>query len=959
MKRYVERSFLTLLFASILVVFPTNLNAGPHPFTPTSIQEVMSRVVSIATHESLFGTTINVLGNGKIPTYVTETQDLPPKIVVDILCTAESLETITVASEHSNLKGLRVGHHPQKIRMVLDLKAIDIPTFAIKSVGNELTIFLKSRKIMGEKEDDFSEDQSDATGNDLAVLKPLEDIKSSNQDPAMSTQPKDIKTDENQKNTELLSIQNSAAKEFGSVSLATAGRGIQQSEQDTKQVVQVRGNTGVAGLKEVFYGSNLTQIVPDDGRNDTALLIESLNAYGAQNWSGAIENLTLLIKTYPQGRYSEKACFLLAKANEQLYSTSISDHFSEIKKYYEDAIYRFPASEYGPQAFLGIGNLLFKTGNYYEALAYYNLVIKKAPGSILAAKALMQKADIMLQNKRQEEAMSISAVLEDSVSGFPDMPVKTEAKLLRAKILYEMNRFRESLDIFSELQTASSENSLQYPAITLYLGYNYYQLQDNQRSRENLLKFYNSYPDREMNHLILPQIGDTYRNEGRHKDAVKFYQLVLKRYPEKEGAAISKIRLAEEQEEQAVASARGIAPPVNILDEDLDREGAAISKIRLAEEQAVASVMGIAPRINILDEDLALAAEFYKEIINKPVDKKNENPLTQLALLKLSIIYQKEKEYEKSLKHLKLLFEKYPQTSLRKEGLQALTGTIDGFFKEELKAKKYGSIINFYVSEKELIYELNAPEVFITVARAFIHQKFEDMGTEMFEMADPMLSDEEKPPDLLFLLGRYFYKQEKLEIALERISLFIDRYPSDKNVPSAYRLKGSILLKLKKYPQAAEMFSAALRYPADKCEKLSILIDRAKALAESNPGKEALEATKEADGIKSACISTDYSIYQEIGDLYLNLGDTQRAIDLFNQAIVIAKEKADKISLMLKVAQGYRLLDKKEEFLALYDKISKLNDPFWSNLAKEKLEEMNFNWEMEKMKVEWKRGEKI
>ena len=233
------------------------------------------------------------------------------------------------------------------------------------------------------------------------------------------------------------------------------------------------------------------------------------------------------------------------------------------------------------------------------------------------------------------------------------------------------------------------------------------------------------------------------------------------------------------------------------------------------------------------------------------------------------------------------------------------------------------------------------------------------MGTEMFEMADPMLSDEEKPPDLLFLLGRYFYKQEKLEIALERISLFIDRYPSDKNVPSAYRLKGSILLKLKKYPQAAEMFSAALRYPADKCEKLSILIDRAKALAESNPGKEALEATKEADGIKSACISTDYSIYQEIGDLYLNLGDTQRAIDLFNQAIVIAKEKADKISLMLKVAQGYRLLDKKEEFLALYDKISKLNDPFWSNLAKEKLEEMNFNWEMEKMKVEWKRGEKI
>ena len=73
----------------------------------------------------------------------------------------------------------------------------------------------------------------------------------------------------------------------------------------------------------------------------------------------------------------------------------------------------------------------------------------------------------------------------------------------------------------------------------------------------------------------------------------------------------------------------------------------------------------------------------------------------------------------------------------------------------------------------------------------------------------------------------------------------------------------------------------------------------------------------------------------------------------------MAEEKADKISLMLKVAQGYRLLNKKEDFLALYKEISDLNDPFWSNLAKERMEEIDFKWEMNKMREERKKREKI
>jgi hypothetical protein len=38
-------------------------------------------------------------------------------------------------------------------------------------------------------------------------------------------------------------------------------------------------------------------------------------------------------------------------------------------------------------------------------------------------------------------------------------------------------------------------------------------------------------------------------------------------------------------------------------------------------------------------------------------------------------------------------------------------------------------------------------------------------------------------------------------------------------------------------------------------------------------------------------------------------------------------------------------LNKKEDSLAVYHQISSLNDPFWSNLAKEKMNEIQFNRE--------------
>jgi TolA-binding protein len=731
---------------------------------------------------------------------------------------------MTIPTTSANLKNVRVGYHPERIRLVLELREARVPIMRITPIHNGLAIFVS--------------------------LKEQKDPKKG------------------------------------------------ESHQDGRRLTR----------KAIPLLETLLQMEADDGKEDTAFFTKAVNAYRAQDWSRTIENLDHLIKNYPPGRYTERAYFLLAKSYEQLYSHSVSTHMSKIKGHYEDAINRFPTSIYASDALLTIGNLFFKTKNYYEALGYYNLVSKKEKDSVTALRALIQKTKILSLKKKREEALS---VLRYVISRYPDSPEGTEAKIEISKILYEMNSFRKSLQALSELKTKNPENVYQYPEISLYLGNNYYQMGDNARARENLFRFYNSSPDSEMNHLVFTKIADTYRDEGLVQDGTKLYQLVLERYPDSEGALISRIRLAEQQEEGELQIKRGIAP-----------------------------------KVKIVGTEIGLPREMYENVMNDLLKKGKKSPLAQLALLKLAILYQKEKDYDKSLKALKDLLREYPWTSLRKESKHVLLWTIQAILNEEMERKRYINIINIYHREKELFFMVKSPDAFLTIARASKQLNLEDMALEMFKNADALLADKEKPPDLLFLISEDLFKEEKPKDTLARLNLFIDQFPTEKYASQAYHLKGKILSQQKRYPQALEMFSSALRYDLRRCEKAKIFIDKAKALMASHANKEALKATQRADKLKGICDSSDRHTVQQVGDLYFHLGYPQKALSVFNQALEGEDEMENRIMLKLKLAWCYRRLNKNKEYLALYNELSSLDDPFWSNLAKERIEEIKFNMEI-------------
>jgi TolA-binding protein len=876
--------FIRYLYAVILSLFfllkPVDVNGGGHPSNSDSSKGLVSRIISITMHESKSGTTLDILGDGRISEYISTTLESPPRIVVDIFCSTGLHGTASIESESSSLKSIRIGYHPKKIRLVLDIKGADIPGFTTQAVDNGLSVSLLTDQKMDEKQNRHDNIQERETGKKMP-----ESNVHGNREPG-------------EKCSETVIAKKETQDMHNGVPVNPEPLNNNIEEHELEEGVKARENPEENRRRKLILENELTRPVANDGRRDTAIFQKCLGYYKAKDWSGTIEKLKHFIKIYPEGKHTEKAYFLLIKSYEKLSAQSISDQFNEIKKHYENALNKFPESNYVPEALLSIGNIYFKIENYYEAFGYYNLVVKKDKDSVWAVKALMNKVTILLLREKREDALSVLDVLEDITSLSPEMPERIEAKKLKAKILYEMNRFYDSLNILKKLEQTDPENIIKFPEISLYLGYNYYQLGDNVRSRKNLFRFYNSCPDRELNHLILTQIGDTYKNEGLLQDAAKIYRMVLERYPTTDGAIISQIRLAEQQEQ-----------------EDL------MAKTK---------------------KEIGSPKEIYKNIVNASTNNDEKNALLQLSSLKLAITYQKDKEYKKSLNLLKELQKKYPDTSLKKEIKHALILTIQGILKQEIKEKKYINVVNFYLEEKELFLSVNSPELFLPVARAFNEINLEETATEVFKKADPLLPDREKPPDLLFFVGNDLFKIKQFKSALEKFDMLIENYPLDRYVSDAYRLKGSILLKQKRYELASETFSAALRYPVTRCKKTMLLIEKAKALTGSNSNNNALEAIKEAIGIKKDCSFPDYNICQEIGELYLNLGYADRAIPFFNQAVDTASDNSDKIYLKFKIAQCYLRLNKTKDSLALYNQISSLNDPFWSKLAKERITEIGF-----------------
>ena len=104
----------------LMAVVPYCLNAAPRLASSASHETVMSSIASVTIHEGEYGTIVKILADGKVPECTIDFMDSPARIIVDIPVAVNSFDSMIIPGRGSSVKDIRVGHHPGRIRVVLD-----------------------------------------------------------------------------------------------------------------------------------------------------------------------------------------------------------------------------------------------------------------------------------------------------------------------------------------------------------------------------------------------------------------------------------------------------------------------------------------------------------------------------------------------------------------------------------------------------------------------------------------------------------------------------------------------------------------------------------------------------------------------------------------------------------------------------------------------------------------------
>jgi TolA-binding protein len=680
------------------------------------------------------------------------------------------------------------------------------------------------------------------------------------------------------------------------------------SGQVTSQVCTPRGEEKTcAGLMAQDRTDPLLDVGSGPGSPDTDLFLVAAKYYRIGRWENAIRMLKKIIQSYPNSSHLERAYFLLAKSYHGMFEKKMSEHFIETAKHYQAAIGRFPESEYVADAMVSMGNCYFEAKNYYEAMAYFNLVLNQHKGHPAAAEALLQRGRIFALRKQPQRAMRSFEELEKT---HPKTPLATKAKIEIGKALFSMQSFKRSLRTLNEVIAMQPDEVYKDPEILLYTGYDYYELGQLPEAKDVFSKLLNYYPEIEANHLILTRIADIYRDEGAEDKASKLYALVASTYPETEGGLISLIRLAHMNEKTGNKN-----PPL------------AIGEGSLGET----------------------AHDIYEQVIEKYPD----NALAQLAMLRLAALYQRDKNYELSIMTLRKILEKHPDTSLRAEVTSVLQASLKAFLEKEKQAGNIASITRYYEQMKAVLPFKDMPDLLSWLGDTYRESHLYGPALSMFRQASQYYAHQNPSADILFGLGECAYRQKNLDEAEEALKAFVTRYPAHREATKGHYWLGLIFSQRQRYDEASEALKMALQPETDKYHQAKVRIALASVSNGQGDHERAVEALGEAITLlnqgKDSGSEDLYVAYRELGETYLKLEQKKKALPIFKKALELIPEGSDSHSLQFRLAQCYQWLKATDQAEAMLNRIVASGDPFWSKVAQVQIKEMNMKAAVEEL----------
>lgn len=395
----------------------------------------------------------------------------------------------------------------------------------------------------------------------------------------------------------------------------------------------------------------------------------------------------------------EEVLYFRADSLYALHRGDMRNNYEIVTSAYKEAMNFNPDSFSMPQALLKMGVINLEVDNPREAEAYFNILRNEYAGDPNIPLTYFYWGEYYFDHGRYQEAADSYQYI---IQQYPDSKYVRESGVGLARSLERLGFDEQAAEIVDYLEKRWPRFYVEYPPFLRLVGDVSYHNQEYEKAKLNLWTFYNLDPEGEEADLALARIGDIYVKEGKADAAREVYQNTAKKYPEREGGLIARMRLAEE----------GIYDKPTMQD-----------------------------MFTVFDQPYSAAPEeIYKEIVSQHPD----SPLAPLAQLKLSMWYLYHNQQRDALVAVQDFLDRYPESPLRPRAKEVAADSFGKLVDVMVQEENYGGAVRLWDGSptiREIVGDLK-PETRIALGLSFWK---EDRPEQAWTLVSPFLTAEGMP----------------------------------------------------------------------------------------------------------------------------------------------------------------------------------------------------------------------
>ncbi|TVM18846.1 hypothetical protein DPQ33_05140 [Oceanidesulfovibrio indonesiensis] len=373
------------------------------------------------------------------------------------------------------------------------------------------------------------------------------------------------------------------------------------------------------------------------------LLQRARLAFVNEQYAAALRTLDVL-RTVPglTDEEREEVLYFRADSLYALHRDDLRNNYEPVTSAFKEAMNFDPNSTSMPQALLKMGVINLEVNNPREAEAYFNILRNQYAGDPNIPLTYFYWGEYYFDHGRYQDAADSYQYI---IQQYPDSRYVRESGVGLARSLERLGFDEQAAEIVDYLEKRWPRFYVEYPPFLRLVGDVSYHNQEYEKAKLNLWTFYNLDPEGDEADLALARIGDIYVQEGKVDAAREVYQNTARKYPDREGGLIARMRLAEE----------GIYDAPSTQD-----------------------------MFTVFDQPYTTAPEeIYKEIVAQHPD----SALAPLAQLKLSMWYLYHNQQRDALVAVQDFLERFPESPLLPRA-------------REVAAESFGKLVDVMVAEE-------------------------------------------------------------------------------------------------------------------------------------------------------------------------------------------------------------------------------------------------------------------